>query len=147
MYRVVCEFDRRNLEPLKDEVYIRCGKGGQIYRICEDTLAYYRPSKGNGTQICNRLVEIGVRGVENRSTDGDLLIYFYEEDIDVVAEKMGAVTSGASIKPFSIKNLRLLDWFKKDKQKYTDKGFYKELSEEEKEIYRERFKSNMCAVE
>lgn len=45
-YRVVCEFDRATLNPIKGDMYIQCSKSGQIYRIDNDTLAYYKPARG-----------------------------------------------------------------------------------------------------
>ena len=36
-YRVVCEFDRATLNPIKEDMYIQCSKSGQIYRIDNDT--------------------------------------------------------------------------------------------------------------
>ena len=140
-YRISCEFDRATLQPNKDDLHIVCYKNSQIYRVDGNTLAYYRASRGYDKQICENLKELGVKGIENRSTDGDILIYFDESCLDIVVSELGVVTSGASISPWSVKNLRKLDWFKENKQLYIDKGLYKELSEEEKEVYRERFKN------
>lgn len=141
-YRVVAEFCRNTLEPIKDDLYIQCVKEGQIYRIDNTYLAYYRPYRGNSEQLAKKLIDLGVKGVNNCSTDGDILIHFREESLDIVAKELGASTSGVDISPYSVKNLRKQDWFKKNKQMYIDKKLYREpreLSEEEKEIYRERF--------
>lgn len=102
-YRVLCEWDRETLEAIKDDLYIQCYKYGQIYRICDDKLAYYRPSRGNSEQLTREFIDLGVNGVNNCSTDGDILIYFDEDGIDIVANKVGVVTLGASISPYSIK--------------------------------------------
>ncbi len=142
-YRVCNEFDKRNLEPIKEDTYIVCSKEGQIYRIDDKTLAYYRPSRGNSEQFCKKLIDLGVKDVKNYSTDGDLLIRFSEEDLDIVANEVGASTTGVDIKPWSVKNLRKLKWFKDQKDKYIELGYYKELSEEEKEVLRERFNKNI----
>lgn len=139
-YRINCEWDKNSLEPIKDDLFISCYKDAQIYRAYENKLAYYRPSRGNSEVLARELMELGVDGVNNCSTDGDILIYFDEKDIDIVANKVGVITSGANISPYSIKNLRKLDWFKKDKEKYVKLGLYSELSEEEKEVYRQRFR-------
>jgi mRNA-degrading endonuclease RelE of RelBE toxin-antitoxin system len=142
-YRVVAEFDKNTLEPIKDDLYIQCVKEGQIYRFDSTCLAYYRPTRGNSEQLSKKLIDLGVEGINNRSTDGDILIYFREESLDIVAKELGASTNGVNINPTSIKNLRKQDWFKKNIQFYIDNGLYekpRELSEEEKEIYRERFK-------
>lgn len=142
-YRICNEFDKRNLEPIKDDTYIVCSKEGQIYRIDNEILAYYRPSRGNSEQFCKKLIDLGVKDVKNYSTDGDILIRFNEDDLDIVANEVGASTTGADIKPWSVKNLRKLKWFKDQKDKYIELGYYKELSEEEKEVLRERFNKNV----
>ena len=142
-YRVVCEFDRNTLEPIKDDTYIQCSNNAQIYRVNKNTLAYYRPTKGNGNQFTEKLIELGVKDCENRSSDGDMLIYFNEESLDIVTKKVKVIESGLNIPPHSLKNLRKLDWFKKNKEQYIKDGYYKELSEEEKEVFRERFAKNI----
>lgn len=142
-YRICNEFDKRNLEPIKDDTYIVCSKEGQIYRIDNEILAYYRPSRGNSEQFCKKLIDLGVKDVKNYSTDGDILIRFNEDDLDIVANEVGASTTGADIKPWSVKNLRKLKWFKENKGYYIKLGYYKELSEEEKEVLRERFNKNI----
>lgn len=139
-YRVNCEWDRVSLKPIKDDLFISCHKDAQIYRVSENILAYYRPTRGNSEVLTRELIELGVDGVENRSTDGDILIYFDEKNIDIVANKVSVITSGSSISPYSIRNLRKLSWFKKDKEKYMELGLYSEISNDEKEIYRQRFK-------
>lgn len=146
-YRVVCEFDRNTLEPIKDDTYIQCSKNAQIYRVNNYTLAYYRPTRGNSNQFTDTLIDLGVKGCENRSSDGDILIYFKEEYLDIVTKKVGVIESGLNIPPSSVKNLRKLDWFKKNKDYYIKNGIYeessRELSDEELEILRERFKKNL----
>ena len=142
-YRICCEFNKRNLEPIKEDMYIVCSREGQIYRIDDKILAYYRPSRGNSEQFCKKLIDLGVKDVKNYSTDGDMLIRFNEEDLDIVANEVGASTTGADIKPWSVKNLRKLKWFKDQKDKYIKLGYYRELSEEEKEVLRERFNKNI----
>lgn len=145
-YRVVCEFSRNNLEPIKDDLYITCRREGQIYRVDDNKLAYYRPSRGNSEQLSEKLMKLGVSGVDNRSTDGDIVIYFDEDSLDIVAKELGAITSGAGVSPYSVRNLRKLSWFKDNIDKYIELGLYekpRELSEEEKEIFRQRFQKNI----
>jgi hypothetical protein len=145
-FRICCEFDRRNLEPIKEDTYITCAKNSQIYRVSENLLAYYKPKRGNSEQFTTKLKEMKVKNVENRSSEGDILIYFNEESLEIIANEVGASTTGAEIKPSSKKNLRKLDWFKKNKDKYIKLGYYKELSEEEKEVLRQRFANNINKV-
>lgn len=144
-FRVVCEWDRNNLDPIKDDTYVICRGSGQIYRVSEELLAYYKPKKGNSVQFAKKLIDLGVKSVNNCSTDGDILIQFNESSFDIVAEVVGASSYGADISPWSVKNLKKLDWFQKNKQHYIDNGHYKapiELTEEEKEVLRERFKNS-----
>lgn len=141
-YRVVCEFDRNTLKPIKNDTYILCHKDGQIYRINDYLLAYYRPNKGKVQNFIDKLKNSGISFIENHSSDEDILIYFKEKEIDNLAKEVGAFTSGANILPTSILNLRKQKWFKNNMQEYIDKGLYKpkkELSEEEKIVFRERF--------
>lgn len=142
-YRICCEWDRRNLEPIKEDTYIPCLKGGQIYRVNNEVLAYYKAKRGNSKQLIKKLSDIGVKWTEDHSTDGDILIYFSEYDLDILAKEVGASQNGVNIKPWSVKNLRKLKWFKDNKQYYIDNRYYSEMSEEDKEILRERLKNNI----
>lgn len=51
-YRVSCEFCRNTLRPIKEDTFIVCRKDGQVYRIDDNTLAYYRPTKGVSSLLC-----------------------------------------------------------------------------------------------
>lgn len=141
-FRVICEFDRATLKPIKEDNYIVCANSGQVFRIGLDTLAYYRPTRGNAQQMCDKLITLGAKEVINKSTDGDILIYFNEESLEIIADVFRASTNGAGVNPTSVRNLRKQQWFKDNKQYYIDKGLYKELTEEEKEVLRNRLKSN-----
>ena len=57
-YRICCEWDRRNLEPIKEDTYIPCLKGGQIYRVNNEVLAYYKAKRGNSKQLIKKLSDI-----------------------------------------------------------------------------------------
>lgn len=138
-FRVVSEFDRVTLKPIKEDTYIVCANDGQIFRFNHNTLAYYRPTRGNSNQMCEKLMLLGVEGVINKSTDGDILIHFDESHLEIVAGVFMASTNGCNINPTSIRNLRRLKWFKEKKDYYIEQGLYKELSEDEKEVYRQRF--------
>lgn len=142
-WRISNEFDRRNLEPIKEDTYIVCQKNGQIYRVDENILAYYKPKRGNSEQFANKLINLGVVSASNHSSEGDILIYFNESSLDIVANEVGASTNGVDINPTSKKNLRKLKWFQENKEQYIKLGYYKELSEEEKEVYRQRFANNI----
>lgn len=142
-FRVVCEFDRATLRPLNHDNYIVCANGGQVFRFGVDTLVYYRPTRGNAHQMADKLISLGAKEVINKSTDGDVLIYFKEESLDIIADVFRASTNGAGVNPPSVRNLRKQQWFKDNKKHYIEKGLYKELTEEEKEVLRNRLKSNL----
>lgn len=143
-YKVLCEWDRATLEPIKEDTYIACRKDGQIYRVDGNTLAFYKPTRSNSNKFCDKLLDVGVKGVENRSSSEDTLIYFNEESLDIVAKEVNASTNGVNRNPASVKNLRNLEWFKNNKEYYIQNGLYsenkKELSEEEKQKLVERMK-------
>lgn len=126
-YRVASEFDRVTLKPLKDtktlskkiedkfpDTYIRCYNDGQIYRYSKDVLAYYRPnsSYGYACNLADKFEANGIKVLDNHPSDEDILLYFYEKDLDKVASLVGAITKGKDIKPTSIKNLRTMSWYK-----------------------------------
>lgn len=144
-YKILCEWNRHNLEAVKDDTYIACAKSGQIYRVGNYILAYYRPSRGNSNQFTENLIKLGVKDVENRSSDGDILIYFNEKSLSIMAKEVNASTIGVNRKPESVKNLRNLSWFKENKKYYIDKGLYseekKELSEDQRKVLVERMQS------
>lgn len=54
-YRVCCEWDRRNLEPIKEDTYVQCSGNGQIYRVSDNLLAYYKPKRGNSEQFSKKI--------------------------------------------------------------------------------------------
>lgn len=134
-YKVLCEWDRSNLEPIKDDTYIQCSKCGQIYRVSDGLLAYYKPKRGNSYQFASKLIDLGVKSVNNCSSEGDILIQFSEDSLDIVAKEVNACTNSVNRKPESIKNLRNMSWFKENKQYYIDKGLY---SEEKRELNEEQ---------
>lgn len=114
-YRVVCEFDRNTLKPIKEDTYIYCTNGGQIYRYNNNTLVYYRKGKNQSNNIIKSLMGKGITVIKDRSTSYDFEIYFLEKDIDLIAKIFKARITGKDINPTSRKNLRLFNWYKKSK--------------------------------
>lgn len=142
-YRILCEWDRATLEPIKDDTYITCSRNGQIYRVNGEILAYYRPTRGLYKIIEEKLKEKGVDWLEDMCVGSEVLIYFKEYNLNIIADYFGAKTNGADISPWSVRNLRREFWFVKNKQEYIEKGLYSELSEEEREVLREKFKETI----
>lgn len=142
-YRVVCEVCQNTLEPEKDDVFIYCSNDGQIFRVNKNTLAYYRVNGIISSIMLSKLTAANVE-FENRS-NGEALLYFNEKDIHIVAEIVGARTSGAGFNPASKKNLRLFKWFRDNEEKYRSQGLLdsnrREMSEEEKQVVRDRLQS------
>ena len=137
-YRVVCEFDRRDCKPLKEDTYIVCARDGQIYRYNSEILVYV-----GRVDLSKKLKSMGIELVDDvRYSDGERRVMFYEKDIEVVGSIVGARTLGCNIKPESVKNLRKLQWFIDNKQYYINNGYYKELSDEEREVLSQRAKEN-----
>jgi hypothetical protein len=141
-WRIVCEFDQVNLKPNKESTYIYCNGEGSIWRRSNNVLVYTREKKGISNILIENLNKLGVEVIADESTREDIQLVFNEKDLDVVARYFKARESGVNINPWSRKNLNLFKWFKNNKQSYIDNGYYKiseELTDEEKEIFRQRF--------
>ena len=140
-YRVVCEFNRNNLEPIKEDTYIYCSNNGQIYRYNSNTLVYYRENGQVSQELLRKLDE--AKGTYENKTVSEALIYFSEKDLDKVVDIFRIRTSGASYNPSSVRNLKLFKWFTENEQWYKDNGFIqekREMSDEEKQVLVERMK-------
>ena len=94
-----------------DDIYIACKNGAKIstYGHINNTkpvwLLAYVPSLIRGRKIVRELEEKGVEIVDYMDTDEEVEFKFKAADIEVVAELMKAKTSGASISPYSSRNL------------------------------------------
>ena len=140
-YRVVCEFNRKDLKPIVEDNYIFCSSGGQIYRYNSDTLIYHRENGQISQKLIDKLNQAKV--IYENKTVSETLIYFSENDLHKVVEIFRIRTSGASYKPSSVRNLKLFKWFTDNEQWYKDNGFIqekREISDEEKQILVDRIK-------
>ena len=112
-YRLLCELDQNTNDfPRNDggsiedvDMYISCQQGNRIYNYGHGKLIAYIPSLGRGHNIVKALKEKGVEYIDYLETDEEVEFKFKAADIEIVAELMKAKTSGASISPFSSKNL------------------------------------------
>ena len=86
-------------------MYISCQHGNRIYNFGHGKLIAYIPSLGRGRNITKALKENSVEYTNYIETDEEVEFRFKATDIEIVAELMKAKTSGASISPFSSKNL------------------------------------------
>lgn len=91
------------------EIYITCQGGAKIYDYGKDgkymQLCAYIPSRTRGRNITKKLDNIGVKYSNYDETDEEVTFLFSSIEIDKVAELLKVKTSGASISPFSKRNL------------------------------------------
>lgn len=120
LYRVLPELDiethdiprdaNGNIDEDWDDLYIACYHGGKISFYGHDTngralLTAYIPTLKRGRLIVKALQEKGVVFEDLYETDCEVEFRFKSKYISQVAECMKAKTIGASISPFSVKNL------------------------------------------
>lgn len=118
-YRLLCELDQNTNDFPRDydgsiddtDVYISCQHGNKIfvYGHIDNKrpvwLLAYVPSLIRGHKIIKTLKEKDIEIIDIRENDEEVEFKFKATDIKIVAELMKARTSGASISPFSNKNL------------------------------------------
>lgn len=142
-YRVCCEWDMNKLVPLKESTYIYCSGEGQIYRVNDDTLGYLKPKRGVMKSYIDKFKDLEVEITHTFDSEGDICFWFNEKDLDKVSEYLGARKSGVNISPYSKRNLKLFKWYKENYKDYVKRGLVVELTEEEKQVYRDRFNKNI----
>ena len=118
-YRLLPELDQETNDFIRDEndniedadIYISCQYGNKIttYGHLDGKkavwLSAYIPSIGRGRNIVKNLKEKNIEIKQYEETDEEVQFIFLPKDIEIVAKLMKAKTSGASISPFSTKNL------------------------------------------
>lgn len=134
-YRLKCHIDQSTNDFPRstsgsietNDVYIKCKYGCQIYHYGKDILVAYIPSIGRGHNILKSLgkelcnIEYNIdyydydylyRALYNQGTilyimenDEEIEFRFCSEYIDLISKYLQPQTYGASIDPFSIKNL------------------------------------------
>ena len=98
-----CRNDKGELENNQD-IYIKCAKGTRIYHYGGSTLLAYIPSKGRGRNIIkNETIKDLIFNIEE--TDSEVLFKFKDKYMKEIASVLQPQISGASISPFSSKNL------------------------------------------
>lgn len=116
-----------------DDLYIKCAFGNQIYHYGRSILVAYIPSLGRGhnilrglaeelcgikndkenklpyEQICKALLDEGtVRSI--MENDEEVEFKFHAKNIELIAKYLKPCTGGASISPFSTRNLPKSDY-------------------------------------
>ena len=118
-YRILPQLDQNTNDFPRDidgsiddtDIYISCQNGCKIfvYGHINNTkpvwLQAYIPSIIRGHNIIKALKEKDIMLVDVKENDEEVEFKFKAADIEIVAELMKAKTSGASISPFSSKNL------------------------------------------
>lgn len=119
VYRILPELDQETNDFIRDEndaiedadIYIACQYGNRIttYGHLDGKkavwLSAYIPSIGRGRNVVKELKKQDVNIEQYEETDEEVQFIFLPKDIEIVAKLMKAKTSGASISPFSTKNL------------------------------------------
>ena len=101
---------RGNIEESYNDLYISCYYDNKIFVWGHDTngrvlLQAYIPSLIRGRHIKKSLDEQNIPYTNYFETDEEVIFRFKPKDIEVVATLLKAKTNGASISPFSSKNL------------------------------------------
>lgn len=118
-YRILPELDQNTNDFPRNEdgsiedidIYIACQYGNKIFSYGSINnkkdvwLQAYIPSIGRGHNIVKALNKQKIEYDNYVETDEEVEFIFKAKDIDTVAELMKVKTSGASISPFSNKNL------------------------------------------
>ena len=113
VYRLKVQPDQYNQFPRKldgsfedIDVYIDCAYQNKIFYYGKNTLQAYIPSIGRGHNIINSINEkYGNVIFDIEETDVEILFKFKTKDADNIIPFLRPKTSGASISPFSSKNL------------------------------------------
>lgn len=132
-YRVLCpvnkdtnDFNRKLNGTLEDiDCYISCQYGNKIFYYGHNTLQAYVPSLIRGHNIIKTIQQSDPSLIFNiEETDSEILFKFKYVNSDKVIPLLKPRTSGASISPFSPKNLPRNKDFKIPEDKLTQ---YKEI--------------------
>jgi len=137
--------DNGNIDT--DDIYIKCQNGNQIYHFGRSILVAYIPSIGRGHNILRGLAEelLNIKSAEKLSyeelynileedkrvfgiaeNDKEIEFKFDAKNIDLISKYLKPSTAGASISPFSTKNLPKSDY----KIPVDDLREYKEITSE-----------------
>jgi len=116
-YRVKACYDLRtkdfirlengNLDKSFNDFYIQCANNVEIRDASNNELMVYVPTLKRGRNIVNKIYEVYGKDLISKieETDAEVIFNFKTKDMDKIAKIVKPATSGAKIKPFSIKNL------------------------------------------
>lgn len=126
-----CEFTMefpRDLNGLYSDydVYIKCQNNVKIMSHGRGILKAYIPSIGRGNNMIKAINEIDPNIIQKViKTDEEVVIFFHAKHMKTLEPIFKPTTSGASISPFSSKNLY---WNKDYKIPDEELGLYKEIT-------------------
>lgn len=112
-YRVIAEIDQNTGDFCRDksgnycnnnDIFIKCFKGTRIWYIGNRILQVYIPSIKRGNNILKKIDAKYVFDVEQ--TDEETLFKVKDKDLESIIGYLQPQTNGASISPFSTKNLK-----------------------------------------
>lgn len=105
------DFPRNSNGDIEDScgLYITCQNGCKIYDYGKDgkymQLCAYIPTLTRGHNVVKKLDELGIEYHDLNETDEEVVFLFPSTEVDKVAGLLKAKTGGASISPFSKRNL------------------------------------------
>lgn len=132
-YRVIAEYDQStndfvrdengNIDPSFDDLYIPCKNGGKILYKGRGILQYYNENKRKGANIMKEIQnksDVYSLIIEIDYTDYEMSFCFCAGDLRAFQPFISPKTYGASISPFSNKNLPKVPYKipKSDSDKY-----------------------------
>mgnify|MGYP003528452176 CR=1 FL=1 len=109
-FRTICPFDKITGKPIKEDISVACYGKSLLYRISKDRLVYLRPSKVQKA-LTDKFMERGVTDFVVIMDNVETMVEFTEKDLDKVLDVIKPVKSGASTKPWSVKNKRYNTYF------------------------------------
>lgn len=117
-YRVLAEYDQNTKDYIRDEcgnidssfndLYIPCSPNGKISYLERGILQYYVPSLRRGRNIVKDIqIDESISNVifDVTETDSELTFKFKASDIEKLENILSPKTHGATISPFSVRNL------------------------------------------
>ena len=134
-YRVKAEIDQNTNDYCRDingelcnpyDIYIKCANSIKVSHYGRDILEVYIPSIGRGRNILRTIEEDKLSDLifDVRQTDGEVLFKVRDKNLEKIINFLKPQTSGASISPFSSRNLKI------NKYQYTNEQIeeYKQIT-------------------
>lgn len=114
-YRILPEIDKElfdtprlitgEIDPSYDDLYLSCANNVKVYHYNRDVLTVYIPSLKRGHNYLKEVEAKGVPYTNYIETDEEVAFNIKAKNLDDIADILKIRTSGASISPFSSKNL------------------------------------------